>query len=190
MLKKIKNKKYLIFDFDKTVAKLEIDWGRWHDGVKEIFLKYDPDKDLSGVEWVDTMVNEFIERFGAKIREELWAFNAAYERDNTTGLTPNQEIIDFIKEDEDYIKYLFTSNSRPTIDTGLRDLQLGDDFQLVISRDDVDFIKPHVDGFTKIYNGEDKSLYLMIGDSASDRGLAENAGIEFEKISYPFDRAD
>ena len=58
-------------------------------------------------------------------------------------------------------------------------------FQKVITRDDVYYIKPEIDGFKLIHtNNNLKNGYLLIGDSIFDKQAADTIGIDFFRVNY------
>jgi HAD superfamily hydrolase (TIGR01549 family) len=175
---------YLIFDFDSTIAQIQIDWLPWQRLMAEIIQRYEPAYQYSEGRRVDLEMNDYIKKFGSDLRAELWAANQQYEAKNAHGLVKNLELIDFISSDGEREKYLFTSNSRSTIQPFLMQLAIADKFSEVVTRDDVDFVKPDPFGYLRIFtDGHDKTQYLMIGDSTADEGAAQAFGIEFFKVT-------
>lgn len=59
-------------------------------------------------------------------------------------------------------------------------MNIFDKFNKIITANDVFFVKPNPEGFSLI-NGfeENKSKFLMIGDSNADLNVAKAAGIDF-----------
>lgn len=179
-------KKHLIFDFDGTIARLLIDWSKWHAGIEEIYRRFEPE--FEPEHWrMDYVLNAFIEKYGAEIREQLWQFNETFEQEYLTGVQLNGEVIDWIKKQhQEYTLYLLTSNSRKTIEPILKELNIYEVFDQLIFRDDVEYIKPHGSPFTLIPGHQEahKSEWLMIGDSSSDQGFAEANGMDFFRVEF------
>jgi phosphoglycolate phosphatase-like HAD superfamily hydrolase len=180
----LNTKKYFVFDFDRTLAKMEIDWTDWHKGIANIYAKYDIDHGY--VEGKDPHIyhNQLIKKFGTPLLEEAQNFNREYEAKNLTSLTPNTELIQFINNNPTQTFYVYSSNARPTVVKGLTELGIFDDITSIVSKDEVKFVKPNPEGFTlfeKFVGNE--NLFLMIGDSNSDRGAAHSAGIDFLECS-------
>lgn len=178
-------KTHLVFDFDATIALINIDWTNWHKGIAAIYREFDP-KHTFRPKSEHNLINQYTEQFGAEIRNKLHRFNEEYEQKYANGYTPNPDLVDFIQQAKPTLSlYVYTSNARKTVAPMLASLQIADKIRQVVTRDDVDFIKPHPQGFVKIYDTSvPKKQYLMIGDSHADRGVAENAGIDFYPIDY------
>jgi FMN phosphatase YigB (HAD superfamily) len=171
---------HIIFDFDETLATLQIDWTGWYEGISKIILKYEPGIELPGI-ISHTLFNNYVKKYGESIRRELWQFSAEFELSANKGIIPNKKAIQLLRSiPKNKHIYLFSSNSRKIILQSLKYLDIEEKFDKIITRDEVDFIKPDTHGFTLIYDGQTPlSQYIMIGDSSSDSGLARNAGIKY-----------
>jgi HAD superfamily hydrolase (TIGR01549 family) len=177
-------KQILIFDFDETIARIVIDWTLWHKGVAEIIAQFDSDHVFNpGREHI--YVNDSVKKYGKPLRDALWNFNEAYETTRETGLAANEPLIAFIKNDKNYRKQLYTSNSKRAVSRFLHELGIETLFEQKCFRNDVDFIKPDPQGFWNILYDKSVPLqnYLMIGDSSSDEGMAKAVGMDFFKVS-------
>ncbi len=173
-------KKYLVFDFDRTLAKMEIDWNGWVTGMIDIFDQYDVNHGYRPEKNPHEYYNALVSRFGQPLADQAKAFNQAYEAEYLTGFTPNVELVEFVKNLTDHTLFVYSSNSRPTVLRGLETLGIVELFTQIISKDDVTYVKPHPEGFYLIENfRRDKDQFLMIGDSSSDRGAARAAEIDF-----------
>ena len=181
-------KNHLIFDFDETIAKLVIDWTDWHIGVHKILQKYEPEHKLHPHgEYL--FVNQFIRKYGIQVSQEIENFSQAYELQSLKSVKPNPEIIDLIyqmSERPEKKLFIYSSNSKKTIDLGLQKIGLDSTiFAQIVTRTEVSLIKPDPEGFYLIYDETvPKEKYLMIGDSSSDEGVAEAAGIDFWRVEY------
>ena len=170
----------IIFDFDETLVHLLIDWSNWHAGMKELFNSYKPLSQAPNNNIV-MLQNVYIKEFGSELRDRIIQINYEAERDDMNGyklLKPqNDWITDLSKV---FTLHIWTSNDKRTIIPLLQKLNIDQFFKTVVTRNDVYYIKPEKDGFEKI-NTEHKSpeCFMMIGDSASDRGAAKSAGIDF-----------
>lgn len=171
----------IIFDFDETLATIIIDWSPWYEKVANIFRKYQPDfQDDDGITM--QMVSQFITRYGQPLREAYLAFARDFERKTYQGYQKNQAALDLLQTLHQQNKnlYLLTSNTKATILPILSELDISSYFNKIITLDDVTNIKPSAVPFELIYSKDkSKNQYLMIGDSSSDRGFAENADIAF-----------
>jgi HAD superfamily hydrolase (TIGR01549 family) len=176
----LNKKKYFVFDFDRTLAKMEIDWNGWHAGISKIYTKYDPNHGYVQGKNPHIYHNQLVTAHGDQLLQEVRDFNRQYESQYLTGFTPNTEVIQFILENPSITFYVYSSNSKPTVTRGLDELGISKSIRAVISKDDVKFVKPNPEGFFLLENFEgNEEEFLMIGDSSADRGAAEAAGIDF-----------
>lgn len=178
------HKTHLVFDFDKTIAQIDVDWTNWHTGVAAIYASYDPKHVFHpGRELL--FLNDYVMRFGQEVSDEVGAFIQQYEMKHTRGFIPNDELITFIKANIHLNLSIYSSNSIDSLRAALAGFELENCFTTLVSKEDVVYIKPHPEGFNLIYDPKvPKSNYLMIGDSASDAGVARNFGVDFYKIDF------
>jgi HAD superfamily hydrolase (TIGR01549 family) len=184
-----KPKKHLIFDLDETILELLLPWDEWFAGIKAIIVVKDPElwteyeiKKLN----IHETVNEFVKRFGVQSKNEIVAFSEKFEVDRLTGIRPNLELIEFIKENKDnYEMYIWSSNTKAVIQKVLEHVGLTSHFKTIVSRNDVMYVKPNPIGFELVDDGTSHvTEYLFIGDSINDEGAAREMGIEFFKVAF------
>jgi HAD superfamily hydrolase (TIGR01549 family) len=178
-----KNKTHLIFDFDETIGKLIIDWSGVRDEIKKIIREYEPEFDYGfEIRTVD-IFNKYSKKFGEEIRLKFRIMSEDYENKFCTGLDANQEVLAVIKNSSNKLKYIWSSNSKKTIARFLEELGVTNQFEKIITKDEVDFLKPIPDGFKLIYDGATpKENYLMIGDSDADQGASIASDIDFYRV--------
>lgn len=184
MIKKLqqlkKNKKYFVLDFDRTITKIEIDWSEWHQGVAKIYAEFDPNHGYQKGKNPHTYHNNLVNKHGKELLEKIKKFNQEYETEHTTGFTPNDELVEFIKNNPQLTFYVYSSNSRPTVINGLTKLGILDKFTQIVSKNEVSLVKPNPEGFSLFTDFDTKrDLFVMVGDSSADQQAAENAGVEF-----------
>jgi len=180
------NKKHVIFDFDATIFLLVLPWSNWHQSIKQHL--YDMDAGIwDAFERGDIRINEvqrqYIANHGAAARDFLNTHAASFEVKNLAEYHENTNMTDAIKKlnEMGVSTYLWTSNARPVIEIVLSETGFDGYFKKIITRQDVDNLKPSPDGFNRIFNADNhqKEEYLMVGDSSHDKGAAEAAGIDF-----------
>lgn len=180
----IHNKTHVIFDFDLTIGKVVIDWWGWQDAMARIIQKHNPDFKYKKGDRIDGLLNDKIRIHGDNLRQDFWKANSDYEQKHATGFEPNPEIVNFIKNSK-LKMYIFSSNSKATLNKALTGFGILNKFIKIVSRDDVDYIKPDTDGFKYIL---DKSIpiekYLFVGDSVSDEKAAKSIGMDFYKVTF------
>jgi len=179
-----KEKNNIVFDFDLTLAKLVIDWTKWHEGIREIYSSFNPDHEYGPGINPHEFYNQMIDKYGKPLIEAVRKFNSDYEEKFVKEYIPANTLINLIKKLEDKNLYIFSSNSRKTIEKGLSKIKLSNYFKQLITRDETSYLKPNPEGFYLIENFNDnKEDFLMVGDSSSDEIAAKNAGISFYKWS-------
>lgn len=175
----------IIFDFDETIATLDITWKEWHNGVGSIFRKFEPsfDKHLKG-ERVEFLQNYYFEKYGAELKNEVDAFTREYELNNTKRILPIDKTISLIKKLEGKRMFVWTSNDSQTAKRYLTELGILSKFELIIGHEMVDFIKPNPNGFEKYLKdvGTPES-FLYIGNSSSDRKAAAACNITYLDVT-------
>lgn len=176
----LKDKNYLVFDFDRTLAKMEIDWSYWYAGMSDIYNQFDSKLNYNDRINPHEFYNHMANLYGASLIEKIKKFNQEYEAKYLTGFTPNQELVDFVMGNSTHNLFVYSSNSYNTVNKGLNYLGIRSKFKKIITQDDVNFIKPNPEGFYLIDEfKENKQSFLMIGDSSADRKAAYAAGIDF-----------
>lgn len=182
-------KKYLIFDLDETLARLEIDWSTVHQmlfrEIKKIDQSLVSEATTNAREFYN-LINTTASKHGTIAKQAINKAIEIYEQKNYSSYTPNSDLLLFIHSHVNtYTFSLWTSNSIYTIQDFLHQEHLKSIFRKIIALEDVLFTKPNPDGFSRIYEQKNlKTDYLMIGDSENDEGAAKNAGIDFFKIDY------
>ncbi|MEN8253781.1 MAG: HAD hydrolase-like protein [Patescibacteria group bacterium] len=190
-------KKYLIFDFDETIAHLILPWSIYKSKGAKILGKYDEKlceqlaKDLNTLQ----SENAFVKKYGDKIKAEISDWSEEFETKHLEEAKRNPEIINFIKKEHgNHQFFIWSSNTSKAIRPVLEKEEILDKFELLVTKEIVRLIKPEIDGFeliqkqiSRINKKEAENLdnYLMIGNSIlSDGGAAKNSGIDFFPIEY------
>jgi HAD superfamily hydrolase (TIGR01549 family) len=177
-------KKYLIFDFDETIAMIDMDWSQYHARMAEIYKKFDSKRHHPAFYSYDGY-NDFVREHGEEVMRLIKTANSQYEQEMGQGFIPNHKLIKFINQADGFRMFVYSSNSRTTVERGLIELSIKDRFEQIVSRDDVSYIKPDPEGFGLIYDPNiPKEDYLMIGNSSTDREMAEAVGIDFYLVDY------
>ena len=177
-------KREVIFDFDETISTLLINWAEWDRAVGQVLQRYDPAFVPIGIiEAVQQ--NTFMQRFGKKFRDDLLHMTHKYEKELVSGHRVNSVALALIEKARSAANlHIWTSNHVETIYPILQELHLNNAFKRIVARSDVTFIKPHPEGFYRLFEEVNpKSTYLLIGDSKKDAEAAKSAGIDFLNIS-------
>jgi FMN phosphatase YigB (HAD superfamily) len=180
--------KNIIFDFDDTLVSLQLDW--------ENFMQTWPDEveGKTGIQFPEgqtqmnhpELVNALVKKYGREILNADRKIYENFEEDSLTNFQVNDRLIEFIKDNTENLNfYIWSSNTRITIETILNQLQIFELFKKIVSRNDVEYVKPDNDGFAQIANkaDSDEDTFLFVGnDLYSDKGAATASMIEFFHI--------
>lgn len=178
-------KRQVIMDFDGTIAKMDINWDLWKKEVSNFLGQFDQTFVVSEFDWkkIHGLQNTYIEKYGVDFRKQLVELNRKIEGGTLRGYTKNELLMDFILKNTVYILHLWSSNDSQTVLPILNELGITEKFTQIVTRDLVEYIKPHHHGFGKVnVKGHPKSEYVLIGDSEADRDAAKSAGIDFLQV--------
>lgn len=124
-------------------------------------------------------------KYGPSLVSKVQKFNSDYETAHLKGFLPYQELIDLIPKLNNNQLIIYSSNSRESVNKGLKEFKIDSYFKQIITRDDTQYLKPNPEGFNLIKGfQENKQSFLMVGDSSSDEEAAKAAGIDFLKCDY------
>ena len=154
--------KLIIFDFDNTIVKLDVDWMALMDELK-----------------IDKPLNRYIDELDRKKRDDVYKTIEKREMENIDKFEPIDDLISFIRGLNGYKMAIFSLNSRRAIETCLERLDLSKKFDTIVSGEDVKKLKPAPDGILKILKilGIEKENSIFLGDSYVDLKAGRSAGI-------------
>ena len=176
--------KIIIFDFDRTIGTLVVEWDDWRQDIKKLIQVFDPDTNIELLDIRHTKQNDLIQKYGTEFREQLNQINQQFELTRVTDFTINKPVLDFIKSTDKEL-YCWSSNSRKTLEKYLGEMGIISRFEKIVSRDETYLMKPDNEGFGFIYDPEvSKEEYLFVGDSEADKVVAEKSGITFMHVAY------
>ncbi|OGZ00488.1 MAG: hypothetical protein A2946_00575, partial [Candidatus Liptonbacteria bacterium RIFCSPLOWO2_01_FULL_53_13] len=148
----------------------------WHVGVSEIFRSFDP---TFKEERVHMHQNRFFRKYGKECKDKVSAFAAQYERDHVTGFAVDEDVLKIIREAINCKLYVWSSNTKKTVEEQLKKLNVFHMFDKIITSDDVFYIKPDPEGFSLVADSTPLNRYVFFGDSACDKEAAANVGIDY-----------
>jgi len=177
--------KTIIFDFDGTLAKLNIDFNQMREAVVKLILSYDINRDELHTGFVLEMIDQAMEILNQLSPKKADTFN-----DEANTIIENIEIEAASKgELFDRTKELLTSLQSKEISCGIITRNCSKAVKIifpdistycpvVICRDDVNKVKPHPEhirlALTKLCSSTESTL--MIGDHPIDIKTGRNAG--------------
>jgi len=159
----------VVFDFDGTIANLDVDWVELKNDLSERF-----GTEFSPLELVLESLpeNKIIE--ARKVVE-------GYELKGVESMRPMKGTINVIKKLNDNGKKiaLFTGNSKASIINALGKLGISDVFEIMVCREDVKKHKPDPEGLLRILKatGVPAERAVYIGDRQKDVDAGEAAEI-------------
>lgn len=169
----------IIFDFDKTIGTLVVDWDVWRKHVWDLVAELDSRTKLDVSDIKHAVQNELILKYGDNFKKKLNKINEKYEENCVTEFIVNQKVLHFIKN-TDCDLYCWSSNSRKTIEKYLAEIGIVHVFKKIVSREDTQLLKPSTEGFKYIYDDTfSNEQYTFIGDSVVDEEAADSLGINF-----------
>jgi len=157
-----KNFKLIIFDFDNTIGKLDVNWKKLIDTLN-----------------IDEPLNDYLDRLNKEERQKVFKIIENTEMKNIDNFKPDDDVVSFIKKLNSYTLAILSSNSRKAITTALKRLGLLEKFDIILSGEDVDHLKPAPDGIIKILDelGINKDETIYFGDSYVDMKACNAAGV-------------
>lgn len=193
---KLEDKKFIIFDLDGTIVKLDVDWVNCRKEVKNIIIKNHPQlkfiftekeielKKQSKKITVEMMGILAYNSLGYDIYNEFKNIQEKYEFNCKLKINKNhQQIINFIKSNKNNYKFIICSNnSLSGITYVLNKLKIKDFFFMIKSREIGRPPKPFfvimddIFSLSKVKKGD----YLYVGDNIfTDKMLADNFKIDY-----------
>ena len=175
-----KPKKYLIFDFDETIFTLDLPWHVYYEEMARRLRELDPS--LPESKSINTFENHAVKKLGESAVQVRHQYSTEFESNHLNGVEELTDLTAFIRlHQADYIFYIWSSNMRTTIEPILEKNKMLSIFKQLVTKGDVSLTKPYPDGFKLIFDpaSQDKSEWLMIGNSLNDKGAAEEAGIDY-----------
>ncbi len=193
---KIKNTKFLIFDFDGTIANTSPIHEK---AFKEVFKPYKllfKYEEIAG-QSTRKAFNHILKKYNINLSstkvDALISKKQELVRENISSnskLKPLPFVREFIqKYHQDYFMGIASSGSRKTIDIALRRLELYDFFKIILCAEDVIESKPSPEIFLKIISlgNFTKEECLIFEDSQNGFKASKAANIPFIDVTtYPF----
>lgn len=179
------DKSHIIFDLDGTICNIVIDWGRWENGLLELFSKYSKAQPKALLN-ANLDQNFNVAKYGEKLLLELRQFIRVYEDKNTRDFEPVTATLELIKKIEHLNLFIWSANSEKTINKALKSLHIENSFKKCVGRESLIMQKPDPEGFNIIHALSPeipKSQYLFIGNAPNDYQAAINAGIDYINVN-------
>ena len=171
--------KYILFDWDGTLAMTLTLWLESYKNSLQLYDVHLSDKQIAREAFGDWQAAV---KFGVTDSE---AFNNNL-KEKVTGNYATTDLYEGVKEtlielhDHDMKLGVLSTSLKHLIEGSLRHHKINDMFDIIIAGDDVMHHKPDPEGIHLAISafGADKKEVVMVGDSRSDLGAAQNAGVD------------
>ncbi len=182
------DKQYIIFDFDKTLFHIQLDWENYFDDIKEMLISNNADilkqYELENISWSE-MQNMYVSQYGDSLKDIICENNKRAEKKLFRGVIANEPLLEELTQIPNCTFYIWSSNVKELIEQVLLEYNIRHLFSKIISRSEVSFLKPKPEGFTLINSNNYKPAeFLFVGDSIADEQAAAILDIDFYKIEY------
>jgi phosphoglycolate phosphatase len=169
----------VVVDLDKTLVKLEVDWG-------EVKAELERAAEAAGADVEDEGIWPLMEAAQQPGRDALLAemeeIVTSAEVEGAHG-PRNQALVDWLEQVDAPVSVL-SLNSQAAVQRALSHHGLDGRVTHVVARDDVRKVKPDPEGMLIIAerHGVEPGAILFIGDKDGDRECAEQAGTRFMHV--------
>jgi phosphoglycolate phosphatase len=192
-------KRLIVFDYDGTLADLQVDWGALRTDLSRRARDFGF---MSTFQPLWPQMTLLREARGAEAVAALLAVLAEHERQGVVQQQPRVEIVALVRllAQAETARSLppsafrlppagaalavFSANLHATVAAGLDALGLGSTISWIVGADDVSQWKPAPEGLLRAMRlaGCTPADTLFIGDSAGDAAAAHAAGVDFVRV--------
>lgn len=179
----------VLFDYDSTIAKVPVDWPQARVGYRAYLAESFPGLAIPDSARVDEMEAMAL-RFAPDAKERVFRFRDDLESALDGGHQPIPEVCECIRRlalDESFRLFIVSNNLHRTVESGLKQLDLNDAFEVILGVDDVGVPKPETHAFTLLQEsyGLSPEECIFIGDNdRTDGGFCCAIGIPFINIKH------
>jgi len=179
-------KRLVVFDYDGTLAELEVDWEGMRRDLRQQALQFGFDSPFRPL-W--TEMARLRDERGIEAVRVLFPVVWRYEQRGVERQLPRPEIVEYarrtqrVSDADGPTLAVFSANLHATVVEGVSALGL-EPFAVVVGADDVDRWKPEAAGLQLAMQlaGAGPSETLFLGDSPGDRDAARAAGVHFLSV--------
>jgi len=167
----------VIFDFDGTIADLDVDWAALK---KELSEHYGVD-----IGQISGRLDAFIDSLPDDDRRAAHKIVERHEMENISNAKPIAKTIKIIAGLGGRRLAVFTTNTKAAIEKALNLLGIYDRFEMIVCKEDVRKHKPDPEGLLRILKatGVPAERAVYIGDRQKDADAGEAAGIRTVLVS-------
>ena len=175
---------FFIFDYDGTIASLNVDWVKVRKDFREHFKQQLVEFDCSENVRVDEMEYLLLKN-KPEIQKKIFQFRNDFE--NTIKhhklIISTFHILENIQNKRNFI---ISNNLTSTVETGLNQLGILDRFVHILGLDKIKLPKPDISAWNVLSELQhmDRTQVLFVGDNERTDGLfSQNIGIDFYNIT-------
>ncbi len=189
----INSLKCIIFDFDNTLVKSNIDFPKMKIEMarltKNFGLEFGSEEEIPHKYTAGNIIDKaesFDKRNGTMLVPELWQVVEEFERKGMENITIDQDVLSMLNSMKSFKieTTLLTNNAcNPTVEV-LKRFNILDYFSMIVAREDVKKMKPDKEGIDLILFKMNlhPDEVIFIGDSWVDAKAANEAGVPFVLI--------
>lgn len=186
LLRAAAGKRLVVFDYDGTLAELEVDWEGMRRDLRQQALQSGFDSPFRPL-W--TEMARLRDERGIEAVRVLFPVVWRYEQRGVERQLSRPEIVEYarrtqrVSDADGPTLAVFSANLHATVVEGVSALGL-EPFAVVVGADDVDRWKPEAAGLQLAMQlaGAGPSETLFLGDSPGDRDAARAAGVHFLSV--------
>ncbi len=179
-----KGKNIIVFDLDGTIVRLSVDWmslkEKLYNDYKKIY------SENCSFESISTCLSKLVEKGDEEVLGNFFEIIRQYELVNIYDNQPIKETIFFINNleifglDKSVKLAILSLNTRKTIVTSLKLVNISHKFDYIIGREDVRNWKPDPEGLLRIqdFYKVKKEEMIYFGDLKKDILTGKSAGID------------
>ena len=181
------SKKFVLFDYDSTIAKVPVDWPQARVGYRKYLADLFPNLNLPESARMDEL-EALALKYAPDAKDRVFRFRLDLESALDGGHEALPEVCKFIRELQAQGKYrlfIISNNLHCTVVSGLEQLGLSDAFDAILGVDDVGLPKPETRAFSILQESYALSVEdcVFIGDNdRTDGGFCLALGIPFINI--------
>jgi len=142
------DKTHLIFDFDGTLAFMDIPWRERADGIRDELRELDEELWTKHNYTAGALFqNELVRKHGKAALDMLLKHIPLFEMQYHENFTRNEALLKLVEAfREEYHLFIWSSNSRQLVDSVLEQAGMDEWFDKIVTRNDVRYLKPNPEG--------------------------------------------
>ena len=179
----------VVFDFDGTIADLDINWVKAKEGLSKFLTDVDKhlflllNKKKIGM---SEKINIYLKEYGPALKKDISIFSREVEKNFLKSWTPKPDVVESINKLKNTgVKlFIWTLNTRPVVDMIVDSFQIDAGvFIEIISFESDLYVKPDVVYLKQVLKRHNVRRPVYIGDSYYDVVASKKAKIKYLDFS-------